>query len=138
MCCNKDSSQFPSSAAELAFILQSSTVTLTTLTNFGVMFGLSNIYIYIYKLFINIHLMRSLANTLCLVLVFGVVRLDNTIILVCFFSIALRCCRNYDSPVTVWMWNAGNCVSTGTLMVRRSKRTLHVSTGVRCRTRGLT
>lgn len=35
-----------------------------------------------------------------------------------------------------WHWNSGNCVSTGTLMVRRSSLDLQVSVLFSCRSRG--
>lgn len=47
-------------------------------------------------------------------------------------------CRGVSSgysPLSVdsWLWNSGNCVSTGTLMVRRRRWTLHDAERLSCK-----
>lgn len=41
-------------------------------------------------------------------------------------------------PLSVdsWLWNSGNCVSTGTLMVRRRRWTLHDAERLSCKNKG--
>lgn len=50
-------------------------------------------------------------------------------------------CRVMSSgywPLSVdsWLWNSGNCVSTGTLMVRRRRWTLHDAERLSCKNKG--